>query len=149
MTTSSKDKLKLIKQVEYLKEFMPASQLASMLENCKGEESAYFIEKINEMSQLIQEMPVTYEQDGKGDQAIASLHYFIGGVDAWVTEKDMEAEQVQAFGLVNVGQGAELGYISIQELCKAGASLDLHFEPKTIAEIKVGPEESSPPSMSS
>ncbi|MBL0011067.1 MAG: DUF2958 domain-containing protein [Nitrosomonas sp.] len=81
-------------------------------------------------------MPKTYGQDGMGDKAIAYLHYFSGGSDWYITEKDMEDEQLQAFGLANLGQGGELGYISIQELIDAGVEIDLYWTPKTIGQIK-------------
>ena len=48
----------------------------------------------------------------------------------------MEAEQHQAFGLADLGMGAELGYISIVELLENGAELDLHFVPRTLEQIK-------------
>jgi hypothetical protein len=91
-------------------------------------------------------MPKNYEQDGKGDDAIVSLHYFAGGsANWWITEKDMETPeepgQHQAFGLANMfggptDQDAELGYISIVELLAAGAELDFYFKPRTLRELK-------------
>jgi hypothetical protein len=76
-------------------------------------------------------MPKTYETDGQGDEAIAHLHYFTSGFDWYITERDMEEEQLQAFGLACVHE-TELGYISIVELLRNGAELDLHFMPKAI-----------------
>ena len=71
--------------------------------------------------------------------ALAHLHYFIGGCDWWIVEKDSDpdqAGQVQAFGIADLGMGAELGYISIPELLENGAELDLYYtEPKTIGEL--------------
>ena len=81
-------------------------------------------------------MPETYGQDGMGDKAIAHLHYFKGSMDWYITEKDMEGEQLQAFGMVDMGYGPELGYISIAELVQNGIELDLHFTPMTLGEIK-------------
>jgi hypothetical protein len=43
----------------------------------------------------------------------------------------MEEEQLQAFGLACMFE-KELGYISIAELLRNGAELDLHFEPRAI-----------------
>lgn len=81
--------------------------------------------------------PKTYEQDGKGDQAIAYLHYFTSNGDFYITEKDIDDGVTQAFGLASIGDSyPELGYISITELVKNGAEIDLHFEPKTLGEIK-------------
>jgi hypothetical protein len=88
-------------------------------------------------------MPATYGQDGKGDQAVVYLHYFIGGCDWWITERDAgspddppDTGQAQAFGLVDLGMGPELGYISLVEVLTAGAELDFHWQPKTLAEIQ-------------
>ena len=93
-----------------------------------------------EAAAIIDTMPKTYEQDGLGDQAIASLHYFLGGCDWYITEKDAEAPdslgQHQAFGWADLGGGGELGYISLVELLANGAELDFHFRPCTLAALK-------------
>lgn len=119
-----------------LKRFMNGHQIAAMVGNFQGEEGQYFQDKFIEIARTIDAMPKTYEQDGKGDKAVAYLHYFKGSVDAYITEKDIETEQHQAFGLVDIGYGPELGYVSIVELIANGLELDLHFEPTTIGEIK-------------
>jgi hypothetical protein len=81
-------------------------------------------------------MPTTYQTDGQGDQAVAYLHYFGAGFDWYVTERDCEVEQLQAFGLINMGWGVEHGYISIVEIFLAcGAELDLYWTPKKLAEL--------------
>jgi hypothetical protein len=122
-----------------IRQFLSAGQMRVLAEGAnRGEEKQYFRDKIAELSKRIADMPKTYEQDGKGDQAIAYLHYFRGSGDWYITEKDMEDGVTQAFGLADLGQGGELGYISITELVKAGVELDLHFEPKTLAAIKGG-----------
>lgn len=81
-------------------------------------------------------MPLPYETDGQGSQAVARLHYFTGSADWYITERDSSAEQLQAMGLANLGYGCELGYISIAELISAGAELDLYWTPRTLAEIQ-------------
>ena len=43
-------------------------------------------------------------------------------------------EQRDAFDLC--GDGGELGYISIAELIQLGAELDLHWTPRTLAEVR-------------
>jgi len=118
-----------------LKEFIGQNQLHMMFAGSCGEEGKFFDDKAEELGKLFETMPKTYEQDGKGDQAIAYLHYFHGGFDWYITERDMEEEQLQAFGLAVVHE-AELGYISIRELIENGVELDLHWEPKTLAEIR-------------
>jgi hypothetical protein len=63
------------------------------------------------------------------------LHnYSIGNCNWYITEKDSEKEQVQAFGLADLGYGPEYGYISIEELLENGVMLDFHYESRTVAE---------------
>ena len=127
---------------EILKNFVAPRQLSTLLDlaaHC--EEKDYFIETLDEMATRIDEMPHTYQQDGKGDQAIAYLHYFRGSGDWYITEKDMgdgsgDLTQYQAFGLADLGYGPEFGYIGIEELKQCNVEIDLHFTPKPIGEIK-------------
>ena len=79
-------------------------------------------------------MPKTYETDGQGLKAVAHLHYFTPAFDFYITEKDRSGGTKQAFGLACAHE-RELGYISIRQLVEAGADLDLHWTPKTLAEI--------------
>jgi len=120
-----------------LKEFMSKPQISAFVTGCNGEEAEYFQEKANELAKVFANMPVTYEQDGKGDEAIVYLHYFRGGMDWFITEKDMEDEQLQAFGYCDLGMGfPELGYVSIQELIENNVELDIHWTPKTLGKVK-------------
>lgn len=48
----------------------------------------------------------------------------------------MEPEQHQAFGAANLGYGAELGYISIEELKENNVELDLYWTPKPLSQIE-------------
>lgn len=138
-------------QISTLRRFICPQQMAVMLAGCKGEEGAYFRDKIAEYAERIATMPQTYQQEELGDQAIVYLHYFHGGADWYITERDMgdgEAQidlvrspsmpaQHQAFGLADLfGDGGELGYISIVELVRAGVDFDLHWKPRTLAEVQ-------------
>ena len=124
--------------------FITRGQLKAMIYGCTGEEGEFFRAKLTEYGERIATMPVTYAQDGLGDQAIAYLHYFTASADCWITERDIGAptdlvkgEQRQAFGLADLGMGhAEIGYISLQEWLASGAELDIHFEPCTLASIR-------------
>jgi len=127
----------LFEAMPILRKFVSEQQIQAMAEGANGEERTYFIDKILEMVDTFRTMPKTYEQDGKGDDAIVTLHYFRGGMDWYITEKDMEDEQLQAFGLADLGYGGELGYISIQELIENGIELDIHWTPKTLGAVKV------------
>lgn len=121
-----------------LKPFLPAAQVAVVRQGLRGEEKDFFASKMIELAGTVQATPQTYGQQGATDP-IAHLHYFTAGSDFWITEKDMEAEQVQAFGFACLGgdaQNAELGYISIEELLRNGAELDFHFPPTPLSSIK-------------
>ncbi len=129
--------------IKILKNFISQRQLRVMLELSKGEEGEFFIEKIKEMASLIEKMPKTGDNDEVEslDQLVAYLHYFCGGFDWYVTEKDIDTDnegQIQAFGHANLGdpQNAEFGYLCLPELFSVDAELDLHFKPTTIAELK-------------
>ena len=97
-------------------------------------------------AELQKALPDLYSQDGKGDDAVAVVHYFspYGNWDWYGTEFDGED---RFFGLVR-GFELELGYFSLRELSEALVTLgmtrvpaverDLHWTPKTIAEIRKG-----------
>jgi len=89
--------------------------------------------KLAELAKVVETMPKTYETDGQHDPVV-HLHYFMGGMDWHIIERDMMPEQLQAFGKANLGYGGELGYISIDEITKAGAELDLHWQPKPLSQ---------------
>ncbi|HPS08875.1 MAG TPA: hypothetical protein PLG22_15200 [Kiritimatiellia bacterium] len=122
-----------------LRTLTPPAQYAAIIDGMRGEEGDAFIEIIDRIHATWQAMPKTYESTAKGRAALAHLHYFIGGCDWWIVEKDADpdhAGQVQAFGIADLGMGAELGYISIPELLENGAELDLYYtDPKTIGEL--------------
>jgi len=140
MSENNHIKLEAIEAIKTVRDFMPRAELAAIATNMRGEEKQFFFNKIVELAERIKPMPVTYEQDGKGQQAIAYLHYFMGNMNWYITEKDIGTEeetgQRQAFGFADLGMGfPELGYISITELVDAGVDLDLYFEPKMLREI--------------
>ena len=126
--------------VKTLAGFVNPAQLCAIASAMRGEEKEFFFDKVVELSSTVTTMPKTYEQDGKGDAAVVSLHYFTGGADWFITERDIDSDgegQIQAFGLADLfGDGGELGYISIPELLSVGAEIDLHFTPKTLGEIR-------------
>ena len=126
---------KMKSKLECLKNFISKQQINSLEYLLKSEEKQYFKDKIDEIYTIVVTMPKTYEADGQGNEAIAYLHYYKSGIDFFVTEKDMEEEQLQAFGLVNMNNELELGYISIQEILELNFELDLNFVPKKLKEI--------------
>jgi hypothetical protein len=101
--------------------------------------SSEFDALIEAAATTIAAMPVSYEQDGKGEEATAFLHYFSAGSDWYISEKDADGGVDQAFGLAILNgdtDNAELGYISIRELVANGVELDLHFTPATLGSLK-------------
>lgn len=129
-----------------LQHFIGRDQLSVMLSNCRGEEGKYFRNKIVALRAQIETMPKSYETDGQGDEATATLHYFNSGSDWYITEKDAGAPddeepgvQAQAFGFTCLNgdtQNAEMGYISVQELIRHGVELDFYYTPQTVGAIK-------------
>jgi len=124
-----------------LREFINPSQLQCLGDLCRGEEKQFFFDKLCEMAEIIEKMPQTYDtEEMEPDAKVVFLHYFKGGCDWWIIEKDKgvpgDRAQHQAFGWADLGHGAELGYISIVELLSCGAELDLHFPPKTWGELQ-------------
>ncbi len=120
-----------------LRQFINSAQLSVLGSNCRGEEGQYFKDKLCSLADTVSKMPRPYQTDEQGDSAIAHLRYFGPGKMEWyITERDSSIKQHQAFGLCNIGYGAELEYVSIAELIENGVELDLHFTPCTLAEIK-------------
>lgn len=126
----------LFQHATHHSQFMPSCELKAVFNALRSEDGPGIRARLHEVQRIIDTMPRTYGQDGKGDQAIAYLHYFRGSGDWYITELDLEPEQHQAFGLVDLGFGPELGYISIIELVECNVELDLYWTPKTLAEIK-------------
>lgn len=131
--------------IKFLRDFIGRSQLNAIATAMRGEEKQFFFDKVVELQKQIKSMPKTYDTDGQGEKAVAYLHYFKGSGDWYITEKDAGDDedakngisgQVQAFVMADLGQGGELGYISIKELIEAGVELDLYWTPKTLAAIK-------------
>ncbi len=140
MTGPAKDRMDALKVLTDtgMNQWMSEAQNKAVIAGLMGEEWQFFFDKMKELAGVIATMPKTYDQDGKGDDAVAYLHYFRGAGDWYITEKDMEGiGTMQAFGLADLyGDGGELGYISIYELEEAGVELDFHFNPKTIGQIR-------------
>ena len=130
----------LMKAKPILQSFVPKRQAHVIANVLRSEEGEGMAEILEGLKRTLETMPKTYDQDGKGDDAVVHLHYFTGGCDWWITEKDSDPDgegQQQAFGLADLGYGPELGYISLVELCAhPRVELDLFWTPKTVGEIK-------------
>lgn len=130
-------------QMANLAQFIPPVQLETTLELTKGEEGQFFKDTLANIEKIVDSMPKTYETDGQGYDAIAHLHYFLGSADIFLTEKDMEDQQLQAFGWICLDgdpNGGELGYVNLEEIFSVAIQgvhrfeLDYHFEPKPLKE---------------
>ncbi len=132
---------KLIRQAQsQIKPFLSTSQYKTLEDLIKGEEGVFFTCKLNELTDIIDTMPKTYETDGMGDSAIVHLHYFKGGSDWYITEKDMDGGIYEAFGYACLNGdicNAELGYISIRELVANGVEIDFYWELVTLGDVKM------------
>ena len=125
--------------IKTVRPFMSRQQMAVMAAGLREEEASSFMESFVKMAGVIEAMPKTYEQSDKGGDAVAHLHYFMGGSDWFIFEKDVEGGVDQAYGYAILNgdlHNAELGYISIAELVAAGVELDLYFSPKTFEAIQ-------------
>ncbi len=117
-------------------QFMATAQKRVLFELLRGEEANYFYDTVLEIAKTFKEMPKTYDQDGEGDKAKAYIHLFNNSQDWYITEKDSEAEQIQAYGLKPSGN---MGYINMVELAEHfNIEVDFHFSPTTLKEIKAG-----------
>jgi len=116
-----------------LRSFVPRSEFLVM------KSSEEFHQIIVDTAEQISKSARTYDTDGQGDAAVVQLHYFSGSSDWYILELDKDGLLDQAFGWVVLGgdlQCAELGYISINELCQNGVELDLHWTPRPLAAVK-------------
>lgn len=97
-------------------------------------------ELIRKWRATIETMPHTYQQDGLGDKAKVFLHYFYGGSDWYITERDMSGKGTeQAFGFAVLNgdmEMAELGYISIDEITSIGGELDLWWTARELGQVR-------------
>lgn len=130
--------------VAMLGTFMGQQQVAVLADGLRGEERYGIADQVLSVWKRIKEMPQTYEtRPWSADKTLCELHYFLSDFNAWITEKDMGAnqewtpvtQQLQAFGLIDLGE-AELGWISIQELVSNGFELDLNWTPKSLATVQ-------------
>ena len=128
--------------------FIGTSQLCALQSSLTGEERQYFLSLLNELKDKILKMPKPYETTEQGMDAPVSLHYFQGGSDWYIVEKDSSEEQLQAFGYACLNGdkiNAEMGYINIEELIKCDVELDLYWTPTALRNVMhkkyVTPEE--------
>lgn len=118
-----------------LRSYIGRGQMVAIGHAFNTDKRQWAIDKLTDLMNVICAMPKTYETDGTDESAVVHLHYFKDGCDWYITERDILPEQLQAYGLQDLGRGAELGYISIAELLHLGAELDLDWTARSIGEI--------------
>jgi hypothetical protein len=137
--TGEADTEKTLKNLMLLRKFISVSQHNALSEMMVGEENQAALEIIEKLAGLIEKMPHTYQtEEEKADEHIVYLHYFRGGSDWYVIEKDKEPVQYQAFGYAILNGdtiNAEWGYINIVELIQNNVELDFYFEPIKFGEL--------------
>ena len=140
---------KLLNNSRWFANFMGRTQRQALLESLRGEEAEGIADLVINVAARIEGTPVTYNtEDVKSEDKVLHLHYYKGGIDAWIVERDVGDEssgdgkgvQRQAYGKITVFNdgfnGAEWGYVSIEDLIKNGVSLDLYWTPRTCKEMK-------------
>jgi hypothetical protein len=123
---------------ETARPFLSRAQFATLQALCNGSEGPYFDGRIRALACQLLAMPKTGEQDGEGVDPVVYLHYFLGGMDWYIVEKDEIGGVEQTHGFVVQRcdhHGGDLGYVSIAEIVACGVELDLHFEPCPLSQI--------------
>lgn len=112
---------------------MPARQVSAIKQALRGEESPWFQEKLSQLNKTLAEVPgIAVTEETPCDEKTVYLKFFIGGFTYYVAEIDKNGEDV--FG-VSIDMMLEWGYMTIGELKRAGAEIDLHFKPCKFSEI--------------
>lgn len=124
--------------IEFLRNYMPKSQLAYLVEMTSGEEGYHFRELLEDTRKRIEATPPLYANEELGTKALARLHYFGSSTDIWISE--LNKEESVAFGYTCLNgdyENAELGYVSIPEIitCDGYIELDLYWCDKTLEEV--------------
>lgn len=132
--------------------FMPYQQRLALLSALRGEEGEAIADLVLGAVRNILGTPMTYQtEEMESADKVLRLHYFLGGVDAWIIERDVGdsgdptavgagvGKQHQAYGKITLcgdgWEGAEWGYISIADLIANGVELDLYWQEKTVKEM--------------
>ena len=134
--------------LEVRNKLVPRQQIGVLMEMDDPTESR---DMLLNVVKAYKHIPSLYKQDGKGYNAVAYLHYFVGGVDWWVTEYDKSTGEM--FGLTNLNNEWELTYFNVSFFKDNDLSplqkpeLDFYFKFKTINEIleKEYPSKVQPP----
>jgi hypothetical protein len=133
-----------LQKLMILRKFISVSQHEALENLIEGEEREAGLEIVDTLGGILQTMPHTYQTEKTPtNDKIVYLHYFRGGSDWYIVEKDKLPVQQQAFGYAILSQGyekdyqnAEWGYVNIVELIRADVELDFYFDPIKFGELK-------------
>jgi hypothetical protein len=122
-------------QWSILNEILPKHQLWVVKGKKPQSIKVDFADSLERQIELYKVLPEYNSQDKKGKEAVAYLHYFYGGSDWYVTEKDTHP-YCYGFAILNGDMmNAEFGSMSFDEFIRNGkVELDFHWEPNTINE---------------
>jgi hypothetical protein len=134
--------------MEVREKLVPSQQVAFLMEI---DDATEIMDMLSNVVKAYEDIPSLYKEEGKGYNAVAYLHYFVGGVDWWVTEYDKSTGEM--FGLSNLNNEWNLGYFNVSFFKNNDLSplqkpeLDFYFKYQTINEIleNVYPEKVQPP----
>lgn len=123
--------------IEFLKNYVPAFELKSLIANLHGEEGEHFKELLAKITAQIKSVPPLYANEEIGLKGIVKLHYFAGATDFWISEIDPVERLAFGYTCLNGDtDNAELGYISIPEIISVNImQLDLYWQEKTLEEV--------------
>ena len=137
--------------LEARNKLVPKQQVAFLMEMDDPTEARDILVNV---VKAYEDIPTLYKQDGKGYNAVAYLHYFVGGTDWWITEYDKQTNQMFGYVVLNEDwQMSEFGYIDASFFVNNDLNLlqkpelDFNFRYKTINEIleKNYPSKVQPP----
>jgi hypothetical protein len=121
-----------------LRPYMSRGQMIVLTTASHGGEGIFALELFVKMASNVEAMPSVLVNGQDGANAEAHLHYFYGGSDWYILEKNWDGGVDRAYGFVVLNgdmQNAEYGYVDIGDLVARGANLDLYFKTQTIAEV--------------
>ena len=125
---------------------IPYSQLQSLKEGDTQiklglREEPLDLDDLNNSYRLV---PKLYSQDGKGKNAVAYFHYFVGGSDWYITELDKTNNEAYGYAILNGDtQMSEFGTIDVDSLTSQNnggsvlnqPNIDQYFKPQTLNQI--------------
>jgi hypothetical protein len=121
--------------LDLLNRFIGTQQRAGINILCQSEERQFYYQSLMRLKNIIETMPVTF-QIKRNEVVTAHLHYFTATTHFFITKRDRDAWQLQAYGLTILSDGdKKLGYLGIDEILRGGAVLDLSWSPVELNQV--------------